>query len=616
MMHRSAFVRASALAVTLALSLATGSSRVRAQAPRGLFSDERDTRTLAPVAGAAGNRMVLRSRTATVNRSMLTQPGLAGTGFGATQVAARTVALNLFSDVNLVAELDHVEGVSDLGSAWVGRVIGVEASQVILAVSDDVFDAAIILPDHLYSVRSQPNGAYAVTEINRAAIPPDADPIAPELPPAAAGGPALAAGTPPTGAADSGDTIDLLLYYTTAAKTAIGSTAAINAYLTASIAQVNAVYTASAIPMRVRLVGAFETADADAGDLNIDLPNMRNNPDAKVMRDRLGADFVGVLTARDATYSGLAYIMGGSSVSPSFAPFAISSFVYYNFLPYIYALAHELGHNMGCLHEPGNNGNNGAYSYSQGFTDATNRFYTVMSYGQNCTGCTLINQFSSPVNLYQGHPVGTSTQDNQRTIVNTRPTFANFRQAVSGTVSAPANFAASSSGSTVTLTWGPPASGTPSSYVIEAGSGNGLANLATVNTGSTATTFTTSGVANGYYVVRVRAAAGSDVGPMSNEAGLRVGSCSTAPSIPGGLTSVVSGSTIYFTWNLSSTATTYVLEAGSASGQSNLASIDLNNGLNAYSVPSVPRGTYFVRLRAKNSCGTSAASSDVRVVVP
>jgi predicted phage tail protein len=199
--------------------------------------------------------------------------------------------------------------------------------------------------------------------------------------------------------------------------------------------------------------------------------------------------------------------------------------------------------------------------------------------------------------------------------MNTRPTFANFRQAVSGTVGAPTNFAASSSGSTVTLTWGPPASGTPSSYVIEAGSGNGLANLATVNTGSTATSFTTSGVANGYYVVRVRAAAGADVGPMSNEAGLRVGSCTTVPAAPGGLASVVSGSTVYLTWSLSSTATTYVLEAGSASGLANLASSDLHNELNAYSVAAVPRGTYFVRVRAKNACGTSGASPEVRLTV-
>ena len=560
--------------------------------------------------------MVLRSRVASVNLSMLTQPGLAGTGFGATQVAARTVALNLFSDVNLVAQLDHVEAVSTLGSAWVGSVMGVEASQVILAVADGVFDGAIILPDHLYSIRSQPDGAYAVAEINRAAIPPDADPIEPVIPKADAGAVAAEGATPPTGAADSGDTIDLLLYYTTGVRTAIGSTAAVYAYLTASIAQVNAVYAASAIPMRLRLVGAFETPYADSGDLNIDLPNIRDNPDAKIMRDHLGADFVGILVTKDATYSGLAYIMSSSIVGPAFAPFAISSMVYYNFLGYIYSLAHELGHNMGCLHEPGNNSNNGAYSYSQGYTDVTNRFYTVMSYGLNCTGCSLINQFSSPVNTYQGHPVGTSTQDNQRTIMNTRSTFANFRQSIVNTVSAPTNVTASSSGSSVTLTWGPPNTGTASSYVIEAGSQSGSANLAAFNTGSTATSFSTSGVGNGLYYVRVKAANGADVSPASNEVGLLVGSCTAAPPAPAAFAATpLSGLRVYLSWTAAPTATTYIVEAGSSTGLLNLANGDLGSPSTFFKASGVASGIYYVRIRAKNACGTSSPSPEVRVII-
>ncbi|MBI3490909.1 MAG: hypothetical protein HY047_03830 [Acidobacteria bacterium] len=610
---RSAVLRVSALGVGLALSLGSAASRVRAQAPRGLFSDERDARTLAPATGASGDPMVLRSRTATVNLTMLMAPGPAGTGFGATQMAARTVELNLFTDVNLVAQLDHVEAVSVVGGyAWVGTIAGVEASQVILAVADGVFDGAIILPQHLYSVRSQPDGAYAVTEINRKVIPPDPDPIAsivPKVEQAAAGAP------PPTGAADSGDTFDLLLYYTTGVKTAVGGTVALNAYLTASIAQVNAVYTASAIPSRLRLVGAYETPYVDAGDLFTDLPNITANPDAKVMRDRLGADFVGLLVTKDPKYSGLAYIMGGSSVSTAFAPFAYSTVVYYNFISYIYALAHELGHNMGCLHEPGNNSNNGAYSYSQGYTDATNKFYTVMSYGLNCTGCTLINQFSSPVNTYQGHPVGTSTQDNQRTIVNTRSIVANFRQSLVNNVSAPTNFAASSSGSSVTLTWGAPTTGTATAYVIEAGSQSGSANLAAFNTGSTLTSFSTSGVGNGLYYVRVKSANGTEISPASNEVGLLVGSCTAAPPSPAGFAATASGSTVYLAWTASSTATTYIVEAGSSTGQTNLANSDLGSPSTMYTATGIGKGTYFVRMRAKNSCGTSGVSPEVRLVV-
>src|ERR1700730_4520205 len=59
---------------------------------------------------------------------------------------------------------------------------------------------------------------------------------------------------------------------------------------------------------------------------------------------------------------------------------------------------------------------------------------------------------------------------------------------------APVNLSTSANGSTVTLTWGAPAAGDPvTSYVIEAGSGPGLANLANFVTNSTATTFSATG---------------------------------------------------------------------------------------------------------------------------
>jgi hypothetical protein len=92
-MYRSTFVRLSALAVMIGFTLSTGASRVRAQAARGLFSDELDTRALTPAAGAAGNPMVLRSRTAAVNRSTLTSPGPAGGGTCGTTPMRRSCAI-------------------------------------------------------------------------------------------------------------------------------------------------------------------------------------------------------------------------------------------------------------------------------------------------------------------------------------------------------------------------------------------------------------------------------------------------------------------------------------------------------------------------------------------
>ena len=78
--------------------------------------------------------------------------------------------------------------------------------------------------------------------------------------------------------------------------------------------------------------------------------------------------------------------------------------------------------------------------------------------------------------------------------------------AVATAPGAPINLSTSSSGSMVTLTWGAPSSGDAvTTYLIEAGSSPGLADLANVTTSNTATSFSASGVGAGTYYVRVRA---------------------------------------------------------------------------------------------------------------
>jgi len=72
------------------------------------------------------------------------------------------------------------------------------------------------------------------------------------------------------------------------------------------------------------------------------------------------------------------------------------------------------------------------------------------------------------------------------------------------------------SGGTVAFAWTIPP-GNPVTYVLEAGSAPGLANLANSNLGSAATTFSTGGVAAGTYYVRVRARNACGLGLASNE---------------------------------------------------------------------------------------------------
>jgi hypothetical protein len=76
----------------------------------------------------------------------------------------------------------------------------------------------------------------------------------------------------------------------------------------------------------------------------------------------------------------------------------------------------------------------------------------------------------------------------------------------------------------------------------------------------------------------------------------------------------VSGNLVTLTWNAVSDATSYIVEAGSTPGAANLANIDTNSAAPLL-MATAPRGTYFVRIRAKRSCGISAPSTERTIVV-
>jgi Fibronectin type III domain len=86
-----------------------------------------------------------------------------------------------------------------------------------------------------------------------------------------------------------------------------------------------------------------------------------------------------------------------------------------------------------------------------------------------------------------------------------------------GCPSAPRSLTGAGSVGTVTMSWQPPLSGAVQSYLIEAGSAPGAANLASLNNGLS-TTFIRGGVPAGTFYVRVRAlAAGCAPSAPSNE---------------------------------------------------------------------------------------------------
>jgi hypothetical protein len=88
----------------------------------------------------------------------------------------------------------------------------------------------------------------------------------------------------------------------------------------------------------------------------------------------------------------------------------------------------------------------------------------------------------------------------------------------------------------------------------------------------------------------------------------------TTVATPTGLTAVANGSTVTVSWNRSPGATSYMLEAGTAPGTSNVFNGDVGD-VNSLTAPGVPAGTYYLRVRARNACGTSPLSSDVPLTI-
>jgi hypothetical protein len=186
---------------------------------------------------------------------------------------------------------------------------------------------------------------------------------------------------------------------------------------------------------------------------------------------------------------------------------------------------------------------------------------------------------------------------------------------------APGGLRALVSGATVFLEWAAPTVFPATSYIIEAGSVSGAIDQANANIGNY-TSYTASPVPPGVYFVRIRAVGGDGtLSAASNEVVVPVGQagavCTGAALPPAGLTSTVNGSDVTLNWTFvgGSAPSSYVIEAGSFPGGSNLANVDTLSTGTSFFAPGVGSGTYFVRVRAKNACGVSGGSNEVIVKV-
>lgn len=230
------------------------------------------------------------------------------------------------------------------------------------------------------------------------------------------------------GGCDDGSTLDVLVKWTPNAQSQAGGSLAIRAIAEASVALSNHVYALSGVTTRMRAVDMSITepfsSDAESGVLSA----LRSTDDGildgvHAERDALGADLVTLLTGEHPSYCGVAYLLGTDSPAWGFAV------VVWDCAVGNLTFTHEVGHNQGCCHAPGDGGgctSGGVFSYSVGnryFGDSGEQWRTVLAYSPG----TRWPRLSSPSIFHDGQPTGTNSSDNGRTLNETAAVMANFR---------------------------------------------------------------------------------------------------------------------------------------------------------------------------------------------
>ena len=365
------------------------------------------------------------------------------------RLTLQTVTLNLFDDATFTGRIAHVEPTAS-GYAFWGGLDGVELGIVTMVVNGDVVVGTVRTPDAVFTIETADSGSYVIREIDESTLPPLAEPL--EAPPDSDEDlrQALDESVPP----DDGSEIDLMVLYTPAARSLEGGRADIEALIDLYVAQTNQAYANSGAFHRLRLVLKEEVDYVESGETLTDIQRLEDDSDGYMdhihdLRDTYAADLAHLIFARndEAEVAGIANFEG---------PFGVTLAAPWGGLIF----AHELGHNMGLLHdryqtaketeetiEGWHYGYVNQRTFEPGAPESA-LWRTIMSYNSQCREilgeyCPRLAYFSNPHVIYGGDPMGVSADhpstgvdgpaDAVRTLNERREITANFRRLASST---------------------------------------------------------------------------------------------------------------------------------------------------------------------------------------
>lgn len=333
--------------------------------------------------------------------------------------------LTVAPGVQVVALGERVErrGADDI--SWAGPLMGGEGWVQMVYSAEGVM-ATVNVGRTQYAIEPLGNGLHAVSRIEQSGFPQEhtADNPSGVLDPPAAGPLAAKETESGTIGAQALTTQTVLVVYTAGAASAAGNIAS---RIQLAVDETNQSYVNSGVNITLSRVHTAQVTYNESGrSFSQHVNALKSTTDGLMdnvhtLRNTYAADVV-LLVVNDSEACGIAATINATSSSNGFAVAHWSCITGY------YSFGHEIGHLQGARHDRFVDGTLTPYQYGHGFIPAAKNWRTIMAYGNNCSNCTRIQYWSSPLKTYGGVAMGTATyEDNARVLNLTAVTIAGFR---------------------------------------------------------------------------------------------------------------------------------------------------------------------------------------------